>query len=119
MRYVCAISAAALIMASAVARLIESCHLDRVVPAASAAEPDRSAKDAAKVADRSPIALALTPDEKWLVTANQTAGTVSLVDVEAGTIAAELPCGTRPSGIAISPDGRRVLVSAMESGELS
>src|SRR4029077_13076895 len=65
---------------------------------ATAAERDRSTKDVAKSVDRSPIALALTPDEKWLVTANQTSGTVSLVDIEAGAGGAAVRCGTRPHG---------------------
>ncbi len=92
---------------------------DGVVPPTTAAEPDRAAKDALPATDRSPVALALTPDEKWLVTANQTSGTISLVDVEAGVVVAEAACGKRPSGIAVTPDGRQVLVTAMESGGLT
>jgi YVTN family beta-propeller protein len=92
---------------------------DRLAVPSVAVEPTRGAKQALPDIDRSPVALALTPDEKWLVTANQTSGTVSLVDVQAGTVAAEAACGKRPAGIAVTPDGRQVLVTAMESGELT
>ncbi len=85
----------------------------------AAAEGQGAATDAMRATDRSPVAVALTPDEKWLVTANQTSGTISLVNVEAGTVADEAPCGRLPSGIAITPDGRRALITARESGELT
>ena len=57
--------------------------------------------------DRSPVNLALTPDGKWLLTANQTADTVSLVRIADGSVAAEVACGSHPSAIVITPDGRR------------
>ncbi len=68
--------------------------------------------------DRSPVDLVLTGDEAWLLSANQTSGTVSLVRLEDGAVVAEVPCGERPSAIALTPDGRQVLVSATYSGEL-
>ncbi len=70
------------------------------------------------VADRSPIDFVVTRDEKWLLTANQTANTVSLVDLVAGQVLAEVPCGERPMAIALTPDERTVLVSATYCGEL-
>src|SRR5690242_9631288 len=69
--------------------------------------------------DRSPVDLALTADETWLVTANRSSNTVSLVDVKGGQVVDEVPCGRRPAGLAITPDGRRVLVTASFSGDLS
>jgi YVTN family beta-propeller protein len=69
--------------------------------------------------DRSPIDLALTRDEKWLVTANHTSGTLSLVRLDTGAVAAEVPCGQRPAAVALTPDERTVLVSAAFSGELT
>ncbi len=92
---------------------------DGIVLPAMAEQPQRAATEGVPTIDRSPVALALTPDEKWLVTANQTSGTVSLVDVEAGAVAAEAPCGRLPSGIAITPNGRQALVTARETGELT
>ncbi|MCS6853112.1 MAG: beta-propeller fold lactonase family protein [Gemmataceae bacterium] len=69
--------------------------------------------------DRSPVDLVLSADERWLLTANQTAGTVSLVDLSTGKVVAEVPCGDRPSALALTPDQRHVLVSATYSGELT
>ncbi|HVC92242.1 MAG TPA: hypothetical protein VND64_01060, partial [Pirellulales bacterium] len=69
--------------------------------------------------DRSPVDVVLTPDEAWLVTANQTSDTVSLVDVKNRQVVDEVACGHRPAGLALAPDGRRVLVTASYSGTLS
>lgn len=60
---------------------------------------------------RSPIALALSPDGTRMLTANQTAGTVSLVDVKAGKVLHEVPTGDKPAGVAIARDGRRGVVT--------
>jgi YVTN family beta-propeller protein len=69
--------------------------------------------------DRSPVDLVLTADEKWLLTVNQTSGTVSLVNPATGRVAAEAPCGERPSGIALTPDGKTVLITGTYSGDLT
>lgn len=62
-------------------------------PTTSAGKPDDTA------VDRSPVDLALTADEKWLLTANQTSATVSLVQMSSGKVVAEVACGKRPSAI--------------------
>ncbi len=62
-------------------------------------------------ADRSPIALAVSTDGSRLLVANQSAGSVSLVDSASKRVIRETKTGDRPSGVAISPDGRRGLVS--------
>lgn len=77
------------------------------------AEPDRSA------ADRSPVDLVLTADEKWILTANQTANTVSLVNADSGKVHAEIPCGRHPAAVTITPDGRHILVSGTYSGNVT
>jgi len=77
-----------------------------------------SVEPTAPVTDRSPVDVVLTPDEQYFVTANQTSGTVSLVHCESGDIKAELACGRKPTALAMSSDGRRVLVTASHSGEL-
>lgn len=79
--------------------------------------PRDSAKPLAEV-DRSPADVVLTPDEKLLLTANQTSGTISLVRFADGKVLAELPCGRKPAALALSPDGRRAYVSSNYSGEL-
>ncbi len=86
------------------------------LPPASASPPQ--SKAAGAEVDRSPVDLLLTPDEQWLLTANQNSNSVSLVRVADGVVVDEIPCGSRPSALALTPDGNRVLVSCTGSGEL-
>ena len=51
---------------------------------------------------RSPIALALSADGSRLLTANQTSGTVSLVDTRSGRVLDEVATGEKPAGVAIA-----------------
>jgi DNA-binding beta-propeller fold protein YncE len=69
-------------------------------------------------ADRSPVDLVLTADEKWLLTANQTSDSVSLVRVADGVVASEIDCGQRPAAIALLPDGYRALVTTSFGGDV-
>jgi YVTN family beta-propeller protein len=61
--------------------------------------------------DRSPIALALSPDGTRLLTANQTSGSVSLLDPKSGQVLDEILTGERPAGVAFAPDGRSAAVT--------
>jgi YVTN family beta-propeller protein len=74
--------------------------------------PAEARPDAEPVLDRSPVDCVLTPDERWLISANQTSGTLCVVDLKQGKVTSEVPCGPRPSAIALAPDGKRVLASA-------
>jgi len=69
--------------------------------------------------DRSPVDLVLTPDEKWLVTANHTSDSASLIRLATNEVVAEVPCGKRPAALALTPDAGTVLVTATHSGELT
>jgi DNA-binding beta-propeller fold protein YncE len=69
--------------------------------------------------DRSPAGLALSPDGRWALTANATRHSVSLVDLEAGRVAAEIPVGRLPRALALSRDGRRAVVSNGHSDSLT
>jgi YVTN family beta-propeller protein len=60
---------------------------------------------------RSPVALALSADGRLLLTANQTAGSVSLIDARSGKLLDERPTGDRPAGVALSADGTRGVVT--------
>ena len=60
---------------------------------------------------RSPVALALSVDGRRLLTANQTADSVSLVDTASGRVLDEVKTGEKPAGVAISSDGRRAVVA--------
>lgn len=67
---------------------------------------------------RSPVDVALSPDESWLVSVNQTSDSVSLVDVRSGQILDERTTGSHPSDIVLTPDGKTALVTASWSGTL-
>jgi DNA-binding beta-propeller fold protein YncE len=68
---------------------------------------------------RGPIDVAILPGGKLALTANQTADSVSLVDLVAGKVLAERPCGRKPGAVACSRDGNRVAVSNLWSGTLT
>lgn len=74
---------------------------------------------AAPSPDRSPIALALAADGTRLLTANSTAGSVSLVDTRAATVLYELRTGDRPAGVALARDGRLAVVSHGFGGDIA
>lgn len=67
--------------------------------------------DADAVPHRSPIALALSADGSRLLTANQTSGTVSLVDPADRAVLDEVETGEKPAGVALSADGTRGVVT--------
>ena len=90
---------------------------DRSGQRLSASSPGKASTVPTEV-DRSPVDLALSPDGRWLVTANQIANSVSLIDVQKGQRVAEQPCGEYPVDIAFTPDGSRVLVTSQWSGQL-
>ncbi len=68
--------------------------------------------------DRSPVDLAIAPDESWLVTINQTADTASLVRTSDGQVLHELPIGDHPTGIMLMPSGKELLIACHHSGQL-
>jgi YVTN family beta-propeller protein len=68
---------------------------------------------------RSPTDLAVLPGGRYVLTANQTADSVSLVDLEKCRVVAEVPCGCKPVAVACSRDGRRAAVSNLWSGTIT
>jgi DNA-binding beta-propeller fold protein YncE/mono/diheme cytochrome c family protein len=68
---------------------------------------------------RSPCALTLLPGGNQALTVNQTSGSISLIDLDAGKVLAELPCGRKPVAVACSRDGKRAAVSNLWSGTIS
>src|SRR5687768_2761538 len=87
-------------------------------PAASD-RPKTTAPNPAQEPDRSPVDLALSPDGAWLVTANETSNTISLVSVSDRKVLDEISIGEHPAFIAICPDAQTVLVSCEYSGEVA
>ncbi len=68
---------------------------------------------------RSPVDVTVLPGGRLALTANETADSVSLVDLAARKVVAERPCGRKPSAVACSGDGRRAAVSNLWSGTLT
>ena len=59
---------------------------------------------------RRPVALALSPDGRWLFTANRRSGSLSVVDIRAGRVASEHDLGRGLSDLAVLHDGRLLAV---------
>ncbi len=70
-------------------------------------------------AERGPVDVALVAGGTELVTANQIAGSVSLIKTSSGEILDELACGSHPTKVIAVPHSNRVLVSCSHSGSLS
>ncbi|MGE0609372.1 MAG: hypothetical protein AB7O62_19935 [Pirellulales bacterium] len=73
---------------------------------------------AAEPPDRSPTDLVLSSDEHWILTANETADSVSLVEVASGKVVDELAVGKRPTCLCLLPGENRALLTCRFSGEL-
>jgi YVTN family beta-propeller protein len=77
-----------------------------------------------KVADKSPSAVAISPNGNTLYVMNagyntDPGNTVSAVDPRTNTVTATYSTGAMPNGAAITPDGRRVYVFATVSNTVS
>ena len=97
------------------AALFALCFFALAIDVGNAADADRPSPIAG---DRSPVDLVVAPDESWLVTVNQTAGSASLVRLSDGQVLSEVAVGRRPSAIAATADGKTLLVTATYSGDL-
>ena len=97
-----------------VALSLASCLLVFAAPFAFAEPPAPQGEQV----DRSPVDVALTSDERWLIAVNQTSSTLSLIDANAGRVDDEIACGQHPSSLALSPDDRRLYVTGTYSGTL-
>ncbi len=70
------------------------------------------------VGDRSPVDLDLEPGGEWLVTANETSDSVSLIRFADGKLLDEHSCGAHPADVEITPDGR-ILATGAWSGDVT
>ncbi len=61
---------------------------------------------------RSPNHICLSPDGLRAYVVNQTANSVSVLDIEARTVTREIPVGDFPNHAAVSADGRRLYVTS-------
>lgn len=89
-----------------------------VLPHDRVAAADQTLNPPSPNVDRSPVDLALSPDESWLVSANQVSNTISLIDVTSKEVVDEIPCGLQPTDVQFTPRGDRILVTAAHSGDL-
>jgi cytochrome c peroxidase/sugar lactone lactonase YvrE len=84
------------------------------------ARPEKSApKDERLRPYRSPVDLAILPGGRFVLTANHTADSVSLIDLKNGKVVVEKECGRKPAAVAASPDGKKAAVSNLWSGTVS
>jgi YVTN family beta-propeller protein len=65
-----------------------------------------------------PVALALADNDRWLLVANQRAGSVTVIDTAARKITAEFPVSRKLADLALTPDGRHVLAVDEEANQL-
>ncbi|MEQ8789050.1 MAG: c-type cytochrome [Pirellulaceae bacterium] len=98
--------------------LITRTRVEHRAAAATPTAADSEPKLLDSQQDRSPVDLVLARDGSWLLTVNQTSGTVSLVDVAAGSVLDEIAVGEHPAYAELHPDGKHVLVACAYSGEL-
>src|SRR5262245_25784743 len=68
---------------------------------------------------RSPMDVAVVPGGRLALTANHSADSISLVDLEQGTVLAEQPSGRKPVAVACSRDGKRAAASNLGSGTIT
>ncbi len=78
--------------------------------------PQQSSEAVPQHIDRSPVDLALSDDGRWIVTANQSSNSISLVDVQKRQVVSEVVCGEHPADIEFLPQSERFLVTAGWSG---
>ncbi|TWU60557.1 Lactonase, 7-bladed beta-propeller [Rubripirellula tenax] len=68
--------------------------------------------------DRSPIDLVISADQQWIVTANETSGSLSLIRVTDRQVIDEIIVGDHPANVLGTPDGKHVVVSTAWDGNL-
>ncbi len=78
----------------------------------------RDAVTAVKTGQQGTHMVAVSPDLKRAYTANIPAGTVTVIDLPAGTKLRDLTVGGRPEGIALSRGGRELWVADLEGARV-
>ncbi len=73
--------------------------------------PKPGSRSIAPGMDRSPVSLAVFAGGTRALTANQSSGSVSLIDIPGQKVLDEIVTGDRPAGVAVAPDGRQAIVT--------
>ena len=81
------------------------------------AQPQTSSKAKVTDLDRSPYDLAVAPDERFLVTANQISNTLSLIRTSDYHLVDEVPCENQPTDIEFI-DNTRILFTTKATGQI-
>lgn len=68
---------------------------------------------------QSPSGLAVTPDGKWLLSADRDSNQVSLIDIESRKVAVTVPVGERPFGVTVDAQGKRAYTANVGSDDVS
>ncbi len=98
-----------------------TCPEALLAPATGADTSSRVSKPVAGVdgllrGDRSPVDLGISPDGEWIVTANETSDSASLIRVADLTLVDEIAISDHPTHVAFAPDGKSVLVTSDWAG---
>ncbi len=67
----------------------------------------------------SPVDVALTPDERFAITANYQSKNISIIDLDSKQTVAWIEVGEKPDAIAISPDGRYAVTSSPSTNSIT
>ena len=81
------------------------------------AQPQTNSKAQTADLDRSPYDLAVAPDERFLVTANQISNTLSLIRTSDYRLVDEVPCENQPTDIEFI-DNTRILFTTKATGQI-
>ena len=61
-----------------------------------------------------PVAVAVTPDGKYVYVTNNGSNTISVIDGATNTVVGSITLGSQPAGIAITPDGKFAYVTSTD-----
>ena len=99
--------------------LVALCIHWSACPATSpAAEQAAQPAEADQARLRRPIAMVLVDEGRLLLVANRRSGSVSIVDTASNRVVSETPVGRELADMAVTPDGKRLLVVDEAAGEL-
>jgi YVTN family beta-propeller protein/autotransporter-associated beta strand protein len=61
-----------------------------------------------------PVAVAVTPDGKYVYVTNNRSNTISVIDAATNTVVGSITLGSQPAGVAITPDGKFAYVTSTD-----
>jgi YVTN family beta-propeller protein/autotransporter-associated beta strand protein len=61
-----------------------------------------------------PVAVAVTPDGKYVYVTNNASNTISVIDAATNTVVGSITLGSQPAGVVITPDGKFAYVTSTD-----